>query len=256
MKSEREASTKRYQIVFSKLQAGVFVAALFALMTAFFSFGYLLAERGASSGSAGGVGELAASRAGQGEDAGSGAVVPIESAPKKEAPDKSADVIEPKFYRDLVEEEEENERPIEPIKLPEAKKTAPKPARPPAAAPPEARLPKEARKSPRKKASAETPARKPEKRAAANPRAPKPWTAGSGYAVQVASVRKFDEALRIVRRLRSAGFQAYIRNVDLGARGRWHRVRVGRYRDRAEAQKALSEIKGRTNFRGARVIRI
>lgn len=255
MKSEREASTKRYQIVFSKLQAGVFVAALFALMTAFFSFGYLLAERGASSGLAGGEGKLAVSRSGQGEDAGSGAVVAIESAPKKEAPDRSADVIEPEFYRDLVEEEEENDRPIEPIKLPEAKKTIPKPPLPPAA-PPEARPPKEARESPRKKASMETPARKPEKRAAANPRAPKPWTAGSGYAVQVASVKKFDEALRIVRKLRRAGFQAYIRNVDLGARGRWHRVRVGRYRDRAEAQKALSEIKGRTNYRGARVIRI
>lgn len=255
MKSEREASTKRYQIVFSKLQAGVFVAALFALMTAFFSFGYLLAERGASSGLAGGEGKLAASRSGQGEDAGSGAVVAIESAPKKEAPDRSADVIEPEFYRDLVEEEEENEQPIDPIKLPEAKKTAPKPALPPAA-PPEARPPKEAREPPRKKASMETPARKPEKRTAANPRAPKPWTAGSGYAVQVASVKKFDEALRIVRKLRRAGFQAYIRNVDLGARGRWHRVRVGRYRDRAEAQKALSEIKGRTNYRGARVIRI
>lgn len=253
MKSEREASTKRYQIAFTKLQAGVFAAALFALMGAFFSLGYLVAGRGASSEVAGGGGGIAVSKAGEGEGAGGGAVVALKGAPDKEAASRPADPIEPKFYQELVREEPENGQPIEPIELPAAKKAPPGPSSPPAAVE-EASPGKKAAPPAGKKRSAGALAEKPGRRAKA--RAPRPPAAGSGYAIQVASVRKFDEALRIVRKLRRAGFRAYIRNVDLGARGKWHRVRVGRYRDRAEARKALSVMKGKARFRGARVVRM
>lgn len=248
MKSAREASTKRYQIAFTKLQAGVFAAALFALLAVFFSLGYLVAGRGASSEVAGGG--VAVSKAEKGEGAEGGAVVSLRGAPDKEAAGGPADPIEPKFYQDLVREEPENGRPIEPIELPSAQKTPPGPSSPPAAVEKASPGKKAAPPAGRKKRGGAL-AEKPKRLAKAKPRA-----AGSGYAIQVASVRKFDEALRIVRKLRRAGFRAYIRNVDLGARGKWHRVRVGRYRDRAEARKALSVMKGKARFRGARVVRM
>ena len=91
------------------------------------------------------------------------------------------------------------------------------------------------------------------KQAEASLRASKPWTKVSGYTIQVISVQTFDEALRTVRRLRDTGFQPYIRNADLGARGTWYRVRVGHYRDKEEARKALSEIQAKMNLVGAKI---
>ena len=90
-------------------------------------------------------------------------------------------------------------------------------------------------------------------RAEADTRPSKPWTKASGYTIQVVSVKKFDVALRVVRKLRDAGLQPFIKNADLGARGKWYRVRVGHYRDKAEAQKALSGMRVRIKLQGARI---
>ena len=90
-------------------------------------------------------------------------------------------------------------------------------------------------------------------RAEADNRPSKPWAKASGYTIQVVSVKKFDVALRVVQKLRDAGLQPFIKNADLGARGRWYRVRVGHYRDKAEAQKALSGMRERLKLQGARI---
>ncbi len=256
MKTGREtSSTKRYQVVFSKLQAGVFMTLLLALLAASFSFGYLLAERGAAGGAAdGGSGRAVFSPPGQGEEAGRGVVVVLGAGSEGEARRRPVDAIEPKFYRELLRADGKSGEPMEPIKLPEVKK-APKPAPPPPEAV-EGEPPAAAGAPPGKRAAADALAARPEKRKEAPPRAPKPWTAGSGYTVQIVSVRKFDEALRTVQRLRRAGFRPYIKSVDLGARGRWYRVRVGHYGEREEARKALSEIRGRARIRGGRIVSI
>ena len=261
MKSRQRASARRYRIVFGKAQAGVFALILLALMTASFGFGYLWGGRGASNEmpDAEVVAKPEAARKNKGKEADRESVAALikKFETETEAAKKTADAIKPKFYQDLVKENQENEQPIEPIKLPVVKvKIPPKPTPPPAAAveePPGPEKPldekAEVKKENTNEAGNETP-----KRAETNPRTSKPWTKASGYTIQVVSVKKFDEALQVVRKLRDAGFQPFIQNADLGARGKWYRVRVGHYRDRAEAQKALSEMQAKIRLQSARIM--
>ena len=265
MKSRRRAPVKRYRITFDKLEAGVFVFFLLVVTAASFGFGYHWGASGASSEVAGVAAEHAGLERGKGENAAPGAVVALKKMPepkktpetKTEVSSRPADIIKPKFYQDLLKEGQENEQPIEPIKLPVMrKKRAPEttPTPPPVAAvekPPEEKVaePKVVEKQDDMDALDE----ELKKQAEASPRASKPWTKASGYTIQVVSLKKFDKALQAVRRLRGTGFQAYIKNADLGARGTWYRVRVGHYRDRAEARKALSEIRAKMNLVGAKI---
>lgn len=255
MKSRQRASTKRYRIVFGKAQAGVFALILCGGMAVSFSLGYIWGTRGASSevAKADVVPETKVLKKGGEKEAERSEVVAQKKMPepKPEAPIKTADAIKPKFYQDLLKENQDNEQPIEPIKLPVVKKIIPpKPTPPPVAAvenPSEEERPLDERadeKSTEEKKENTTGASEDtQKRVEADARASKPWTKASGYTIQVVSVKKFDEALRVVQKLRDAGFQPFIKNVDLGARGKWYRVRVGHYRDRAEAQKALSSMR-------------
>ena len=265
MKSRQRASAKPYRIVFGKVQAGVFTLVLLMGMGASFGFGYLWGTSGASSKKV--VAEVKpepeAGKKGERKEAEREEVAALKKTPEREAQKetarKPADVIQPKFYQDLLKENEENEQPIEPIKLPEVKKEIPpKPAPPLAAAveePPEKEKPRE-EKADEKKANTDGVGNETPRQAEADARASKPWTKASGYTIQVVSVKKFDEALRVVRKLRDAGFQPFIKNVDLGARGKWYRVRVGHYRDKAEAQKTLSRMRARTKLQRARILAI
>ena len=261
MKSRQRASARRYRIVFGKAQAGVFALILLALMTASFSFGYLWGVRGASDemSNAEVVAKPEAVKKNKGEKAEREAVATLikKSEAETEAAKKTADAIKPKFYQELLKENQENEQPIDPIKLPVVKvKIPPKPAPPPAAAvedPPGQEKPLGEKTEEKKENTSEVGSETP-KRAETAPPASKPWTKASGYTIQVISVKKFDEALRVVRKLRDAGFQPFIQNADLGARGKWYRVRVGHYRDRAEAQKALSEMQARLKLQSARIM--
>ncbi len=265
MKSRQRASAKPYRIVFSKAQAGVFAIVICAGMGASFGFGYLWGTSGASSKKvmAEAKPEPAVGQKGERKEAERETVAALIKTHEREAQTgtakKPADVIKPKFYQDLLKEDQENKQPIEPIKLPEVKKEIPpKPAPPPAAAveePPEREKPIE-EKADEKKENTNGVGNETPRRAEADAGASKPWTKASGYTIQVVSVQKFDEALRVVRKLRDAGFQPFIKNVDLGARGKWYRVRVGHYRDKAEAQKTLSEMRARTKLQRARIMAI
>ncbi len=248
MKSIQRTSAKRYNVVIGKLQMWVFSVILLALMAVSFGFGY---RWGADSRSA--PGKLAEAEVkqppleiaqkGKDEQVARMADVTQEKAPetKTEATGKSMDVIKPKFYQDLLKENQGNEQPIEPIKLPVAKKeTLPKPA-------PRQSEPASAEKPPtmgivEEKGNLDNTAQVVEKPVQAVPRASKPWAKVGGFTIQVVSFKQFDEALRVVRKLRNAGFQPYIKNADLGSRGKWYRVRVGHFRDKVEAKKKLSEM--------------
>ena len=177
--------------------------------------------------------------------------------PKKEAPNKIADAIKPKFYQDLLKENQENEQPIELIKLPVVKKVIPPKPAPPAeavAAEPPGKEESLGENAEEKEEDANGIGDETKKLVKADARASKPWTEASGYTIQVVSVRNFDKALGVVRKLRNAGFQPYIKNADLGARGKWYRVRVGHYRDKAEAQKALSDMRARIQLLKAKIV--
>ena len=270
MKSRQRASAKQYRIVFGKLEAGVFALVLLAGMGASFGFGYLWGAGGASNevAKAGVVPGSEVLEKGKGEEAERRAVVGQKKKPEPETGtevvQKTVDVIKPKFYQDLLKENQEGEQPIEPIKLPVVRKTMPpKPAPPPAElveTPPEQEKPldeqageksTEEKNTEEKKENTNGIGEDTQVRAEADTRSSKPWAKASGYTIQVVSVQKFDEALRVVRKLREAGFQPFIKNADLGTRGKWYRVRVGHYPDKAEAQKALSGMRARIRLQRA-----
>ncbi|KAF0244554.1 MAG: hypothetical protein FD167_3627, partial [bacterium] len=53
------------------------------------------------------------------------------------------------------------------------------------------------------------------------------------------------EAEALGKRLRNSGAEAYVVKADLGAKGIWYRVRVGRYQSFSEAQKVGSQLKSK-----------
>jgi serine/threonine protein kinase len=70
--------------------------------------------------------------------------------------------------------------------------------------------------------------------------------AGAGkYTLQVRVTQSQNEAESIGKKLRSTGAEVYVVKADLGAKGIWYRVRVGRYQSFAEAQKAGAELKNK-----------
>jgi len=69
---------------------------------------------------------------------------------------------------------------------------------------------------------------------------------GSGkFTLQVRATQSQGEAETLGKKLRGSGAEAYVVKADLGAKGVWYRVRVGRYQSFAEAQKAGSELKSK-----------
>ena len=263
MKSRQRTSAKNYRILFGKLQAGIFTFILCVGMAVSFSLGYLWGARGTSNEAnrAEAVPDHRVLKKGGGKAAERGAAAAQIKVPesKPEVANKPTDGIKPKFYQDLLKDNQEDEPPIEPIKLPMVKKEIhPKPT-PSLAAGVEKTLEKKkllGEKADRKKENTSGAANDAPKRAETDTRASKPWAKASGYTIQVVSVRKFDQALQVVRKLRGAGFQPFIKNADLGAKGKWYRVRVGHYREKADAQKALSEMRVRIKLQQAKVVNI
>ncbi len=249
------ASAKHYMTLsFTKLQTGIFATLLLALMAAFFSLGYLTAERGASDAATRGESTLA----GLGTDKGEREIIALRSVRERETPSRSDDAIEPEFYQNLPKrkKDEGDAQAMEPMKLPGIKETGRKEKK---ASPKRLflRSPAVVKSPPEEKR--ETEARfgvEPRKRAPARPCSSKPWLKKSGYAIQVVIANRYKEAFSALKRLRRAGFCAYIKQQDRGSGGMPYSVRVGHYRDRAEAQRALSKMRGRTNLRWATIVSI
>ena len=63
--------------------------------------------------------------------------------------------------------------------------------------------------------------------------------------IQVASAKDAKSADALVDRLRAVGFPAYRERADLGAKGIWHRVRIGSFADAADASGTLEKLKAR-----------
>ena len=69
-----------------------------------------------------------------------------------------------------------------------------------------------------------------------------PLPDGTIYSVQVASSQRREDAERLVQRFGANGFQAYIMEADLGAKGVWYRVRVGNFVKRDQAVEFKKEL--------------
>lgn len=62
------------------------------------------------------------------------------------------------------------------------------------------------------------------------------------YTIHVSSFKTQQYAQEQIEHLRNLGFDAYLETVDLGKKGIWHRVKVGHYATRAEAEQAINNI--------------
>ena len=122
-------------------------------------------------------------------------------------------------------------QPSEQLKAPNAAST---PSQPPAQAPAaEAPAPPPAKPGPTPAAPAAAPV-------AAEP-------AGSGFAIQLAALRQREEADIIARRLVGKGFPAYVLSPESGAPAVF-RVRVGKFKDRREAETVAARLRKEEQF--------
>jgi cell division septation protein DedD len=71
---------------------------------------------------------------------------------------------------------------------------------------------------------------------------------GDGFVVQVAAVRASDEASGMVRRLVTKGYPAFVTTSGTGAVS-VYRVRVGKYKDRREAQSVAARLEKEEQFK-------
>jgi len=65
------------------------------------------------------------------------------------------------------------------------------------------------------------------------------------FSLQVAALRSADDAATMVKKLSDLGFAAY--TVKSGDNEPWYKVRVGKYKDRTEAEKTITKLKNK-NF--------
>ena len=131
------------------------------------------------------------------------------------------------------------EPPKEPLK--------PEPAPAPAAVPPTPRSETPAASLPVAAAPAPAPAPPPAARTAA-PAARSAGPAGAGFAIQVAALRESEEADAIVKRLAGKGYPAYVVTPAKGTAA-IYRVRVGKFKDRHEADTVAARLQKEEQFK-------
>jgi DedD protein len=121
-------------------------------------------------------------------------------------------------------------------------------------APPQTTTP--AQQSPPAATTVEKPAATPAPPPAAPPPSVPRGSASGNLAVHVSSVHTSLKAEEETARLKAAGFDVFTRRVDLGPKGTWHRVYVGPFTNRADADAAAEAIRTRGVSDYAQVQRI
>lgn len=71
----------------------------------------------------------------------------------------------------------------------------------------------------------------------------KPTGDSGGFTIQIRSSPNETDAKQFADSLKAAGFDAYVMRADLGAKGIWYRVRVGRFQSREEAQREIGKLR-------------
>jgi cell division septation protein DedD len=117
----------------------------------------------------------------------------------------------------------------------------------------------EKRVQPKSNGAKKTPSQsstRPDRKPAAKPVASDTGGGGNGtgrYTIQVAAVQTSDNAERLVMKLRKKGYPAYQVRVQVKGKGVWHRVRVGAFKNRTEAERMLAKLKAGRH--GGQVVR-
>jgi cell division septation protein DedD len=73
-------------------------------------------------------------------------------------------------------------------------------------------------------------------------------TEGASFAVQVKATQSSDEAEKFAAKLRLKGYHATVAEADVPGKGRWYRVRVGRFETRAQAEHYLGDFERETHL--------
>ncbi|OGL63770.1 MAG: hypothetical protein A3J27_03760 [Candidatus Tectomicrobia bacterium RIFCSPLOWO2_12_FULL_69_37] len=234
-RSGEPPESRLIRITLTKLQLGLLAAGFAGLLAGAFSLGLVMGDRPPA--------EMAAAGA-----SGRTTTVKLAAPP---APAKSAEAPppDPRFYKELTATHKPpQEASLAPIRLPDGKEPPPPPARPAAQeAKPEA--PAAPRQEPQPPAS-------PPQGPSGSAQAAEPSFSKEGpprYTIQVLSVKEADRAERALRELLGKGIPAFIERADLGDRGVWHRVRVGRFWDRGAAERTLEEIRRKAG-RGGTIV--
>ncbi|MDH3602810.1 MAG: SPOR domain-containing protein [Candidatus Tectomicrobia bacterium] len=68
------------------------------------------------------------------------------------------------------------------------------------------------------------------------------------YTVQVGSFRRANDAQRLQQQLAQKGYAARLLIISLPGKGLWHRVRVGTFSERAEADQMAQRLRSRENM--------
>jgi cell division septation protein DedD len=102
--------------------------------------------------------------------------------------------------------------------------------------------------------AADAPEPAPQSPPAAPTAPPAAESADVRFTIQLRSSPQEADSRSFADTLRAAGFDAYVARADLGARGTWYRVRVGRYGSRAEAQQAVAKLRASGSGRDAIVV--
>ncbi|MCW7753106.1 SPOR domain-containing protein [Desulfobotulus sp. H1] len=88
-----------------------------------------------------------------------------------------------------------------------------------------------------------SPEPKPEKRVSPQEsRQPSPALGDGSYTIQIAAVKRPEDAARLVQRFRDLGYAAYAVTGSDDEGGVWYRVRVGRFSGREAAQPVLDRL--------------
>lgn len=94
--------------------------------------------------------------------------------------------------------------------------------------------------SPQKKAKVQ-PAQKVEKPASSSKQIRA--AAGAGFTIQVASLKDMKVAAELAGILKKKGYQAYTVSAKIPGKGTWHRIRIGHFKNRADAANILGRLK-------------
>ena len=78
--------------------------------------------------------------------------------------------------------------------------------------------------------------------------------AGAQFTVQVGSFNVESQANERISSLRAAGCDARSTAVEIPGRGTWHRVQVGRFREREEAAKVAAQLREKAAASGSMVV--
>jgi len=81
------------------------------------------------------------------------------------------------------------------------------------------------------------------------PALPKIAAKGPVYTVQIASVKELKSADKLVGDLVKKGYPAYRASGEVQGKGIWHRIRIGEFRERSEAEGLLASL-GKDKIKG------